>query len=132
MFCSFLQVVIIQACQGVTPAVTQADASMGDPSSKEHIELTRPHTLLLMSTVARGPAKRGAFIGALAKQIAKANGRTSIYDMIAEAKVDMDRTMTKNQTPDVRDTLMRKLVLPAPTAAEVCYLLYRQVVSTLT
>ena len=122
MFCSFLQVVIIQACQGVTPAATQADASMGDPSSKEHIVLTRPHTLLLLSTVARGLAKRGAFTGAIGRQIAKADGRTPIYHMIAEAKVDMDRTITDNQTSEVRDTLKRKLVLPAPTA-EVCYLL---------
>ena len=74
-----MQVVIIQACQGVTvtspsaPAVTQADASRANPD-QEHIVLTRPHTLLLMSTVARKPAKRGAFTGALAKQIAKADG----------------------------------------------------------
>ena len=129
VFCSFLQVVIIQACQGVTvaspsaPAVTQADASRGNPPLKEHsIVLTRPHTLLLMSTVARGLAKRGAFTGALAKQIANADGRTPIYHMIAEAKVDMDRTITDNQTSEVRDTLKRKLVLPAPTA-EVCFLL---------
>ena len=128
-----MQVVIIQACQGVTvaspsaPAATQADASRGNPPLKEHsIVLTRPHTLLLMSTVARGLAKRGAFTGALAKQIAKADGRTPIYHMIAEAKVDMDRTIT-DQTSEVRDTLKRKLVLPAPTAAEVCYLLYRSI-----
>ena len=134
LFCSFLQVVIIQACQDVTvtspsaPAATQADARRGNPPLEKHsIESTRPHTLLLMSTMARGgPAKRGAFTGALAKQIAKADGRTPIYHMIAEAKVDMDRTITDNQTSEVRDTLKRKLVLPAPTAAEVCYLLIGQ------
>ena len=128
LFCSFLQVVIIQACQGVTvtspsaPAATQADARRGNPPLEKHsIELTRPHTLLLMSTVAGGSATRGAFTGAIGRQIAKADGRTPIYHMIAEAKVDMDRTIT-DQTSEVRDTLKRKLVLPAPTA-EVCYLL---------
>ena len=75
-----------------------------------------------MSTVAGGSATRGAFTGAIGRQIAKADGRTPIYHMIAEAKVDMDRTITDNQTSEVRDTLKRKLVLPAPTA-EVCYLL---------
>ena len=69
-----------------------------------------------MSTVTGGNSTRGVFTGALADQIATADGKRSIEDMEAQARVEMqhDRRRRSNdmQIPEMRSTLMKRLVLP--------------------
>jgi hypothetical protein len=68
-----------------------------------------------MSSVAGGMAARGAFTGAIARQFAKADGKTSIHDMVTNAVVDMKKQETTDgyiQTPEARNTLQKSLVLP--------------------
>ena len=76
--------------------------------------LDRPHTLLLMSTVTGGVAFRGAFTGAMARQFAKVDGKTTINDMVTNAIVDMKKNEMEgyDQTPEARNTLQKSLILP--------------------
>ena len=62
---------------------------LSDPDSNQHITLTRPHTVLLMSTVRGGVAYRGAFTGAIATQLNSSDGNTDIYSMYNQAVTAM-------------------------------------------
>ena len=79
-----------------------------------HVVLKRPHTLLLMSTVVGEMAVRGAFTGAMARQFAKADGKTTILEMVTNAVMDMKRNEGDpyDQSPESRNTLQKNLVLP--------------------
>ena len=114
-----MQIIIIQACQAVNPPeVTQSshstssasDAGRWNPDDHQSVILDRAHTLLLMSSVVGGYAKRGAFTGAMAM----ADGKTTIDEMVMEAKIDMKKNEEKgyNQTPESRSTLQKSLILP--------------------
>ena len=119
----FPQIVIIQACQKFhTPDTASAepstssehDARRTSPEDSKYVVLSRPHTLLLMSTVAGGDAVRGAFTGAIARQFAKADGRVTIDEMVNNAKIDMKKNEGDDykQTPESRNTLQKSLILP--------------------
>ena len=112
---------VIQACQGYDPdLIAQSsspehiDANSANPNEERHIEMTRPHSLLLMSTLAGGMAVRGAFTGALGSQIAKVDGITPLRQMIESAIIEMENKYprAKGQTPEERSTLMKRLILP--------------------
>ena len=104
------------------PTVTQtspstssaSDAGRWNPDDHQSVILDRAHTLLLMSSVVGGYVKRGAFTGAMARQVAKADGKTTIDEMVMEAKIDMKKNEEKgyNQTPESRSTLQKSLILP--------------------
>ena len=112
-----LQIITIQACQESSHAdvfsYTQ-DARKTVPDRQRFVMLDRPHTLLLMSTVAGGYAIRGAFTGAMARQFAKADGKITINDMVTNAIVDMKKNEKEdyNQTPEARNTLQKSLIPP--------------------
>lgn len=91
------------------------DAARVDPADKKHIILTRPHTLLLLATTRGGNAVRGAYTGALANQIRKADGKTDMFSMHTTAVNEMKSKdpKTHNQHPEMRSTLAKDLVLPA-------------------
>lgn len=116
---------VIQACQqlathGVVPTIPSEEADPAVPSQaadrhvNKHIVLTRPHTILTLSTVMGGEAIRGAFTGALAKQISTADGLTDINTMFNRAVDEMQRTepMCVKQWPEIRHVTNKKLVLP--------------------
>ena len=111
---------MIQACQNfngqLPPGVSsqRIDANAGKPNEAKYITLERPNTLLLLSSITGGFAKRGAYTGALAEQIAKANGKSSIEDMQTTARIEMLKTHPdyRGQIPEMRSTLMKRLVLP--------------------
>ena len=115
-----LQILVIQACQTYQDEPNnrnhRIDARSAEPNEEKHIILTRPNTLLLMSTVTGGNSTRGAFTGALADQIATADGKKSIEDMEAQARVKMQHDRRRRsysmQIPEMRSTLMKRLVLP--------------------
>ena len=68
----------------------------GSSRDTEYIVLERPNTLLLMASVAGGYAKRGAFTGAMARQFAKADGKTTIEGMVTNAIRDMKEKETQD------------------------------------
>lgn len=106
---------IVQACQGYIPLESQSQPEVeGSQEIHRHVVLTRPHTLLLMASVVGGSAYRGEFTGALAKQIAKADGKVTILEMVENSIIDMNRRKSKahQQTPFFRNTLQRTLILP--------------------
>ena len=112
-----LQIIIIQACQESSHADVFSyaqDARKTVPEEERFVMLDRPHTLLLMSTVAGGYAIRGAFTGAMARQFAKADGKLTINDMVTNAIVDMKKNEEEGygQTPETRSTLQKSLILP--------------------
>lgn len=118
-----MQVILIQACQTYASDSQEEQSSSNSPSNahdssrpeEKSVILERPHTYLLMATVAGGKALRGAFSGALARQIAKADGKTSLDEMIYAAKSDIKSTLQrKKQIPEARNTLEKTLILPAP------------------
>lgn len=106
---------IVQACQGYIPLESQSQPEVeGSQEIHRHVVLTRPHTLLLMASVVGGLAKRGEFTGALAKQIAKADGKVNIIEMVQNSIIDMNsgKSEAHEQTPISRSTLQRTLILP--------------------
>ena len=93
---------------------SQLDAKGSYLNDNKFVELDRAHTLLLMSSVVRGYAKREAFTGAMARQFAKADGKTTIDEMVIAAKIDMKKSEEEgyNQSPEARNTLQKNLILP--------------------
>lgn len=59
-------------------------------------------------------AYRGAYTGALADQIQKADGKTDVRSMHSEAVREMERNHGSQQTAMEANTLKRYLVLPGP------------------
>lgn len=93
------------------------DAKQVNPPENRDVVLKRPHTLLLMSSVAGGLAKRGAFTGAFANQIAKADGRTNVLEMVNRAKIEMKKSHSgddQEQFPEEISTLQKSLFIPPP------------------
>ena len=108
----------MQACQS-SPlrVVTSRDALPPSGDSAGHITLTRPHTALLLSTVAGGTALRGAYTGAIADQISKSSGKTDINSMHTAAVKQVQQTFSLNhdQIPELRHTLDKTLIMPKAT-----------------
>ena len=89
-------------------------AVTSSPDLHNHIRLTRPHTLLLMSTVAGGTALRGAYTREIGRQFCQADGKTSIPDMHCDAVQRMNGGY-QWQVAESRCTLIRgRLVFPKP------------------
>lgn len=108
---------MVQACQEYFTSTGSRgqqsyDAGRDNPQDSKHIVLDRPHSLLLMATIVGDRAERGSYTGALAKQISRADGKTTILEMETRARIEM---MNENpqQTPEMRNTLKRSLILPA-------------------
>ena len=80
----------------------ETDAGAWKPEDHKSVILDRPHTLLLMSAVTGGVAIRGAFTGAMARQFAKADGKTTINDMVTNAIVDMKKNEKERLQSDSR------------------------------
>ena len=85
-----------------------------DPHLNKHVVLTRPHTVLVLSTVTGGEAIRGAFTGAIADQIRKSDGNTSISDLFDRAVGNMKKSepMCADQWPEMRKVTDKILMLP--------------------
>ena len=116
---------LIQACQkGINRLSESSSASvkedplptqLSDPSSNQHITLTRPHTVLLLATVRGGVAYRGMFTGAMADQFRSSDGRTDIYRMFTQAVSAMKKSQpesTYQQDPEFRAVTEKTLILP--------------------
>ena len=80
------------------------------PEDNTHIVLNRPHTVLLLASMREGSAQRGAYTDAMAKELKRADGR-SIADMHQNAVAEMTKQYGADQTPEMRSTLKKKLVL---------------------
>lgn len=109
---------IVQACQcfealSDLPAEYNYDmVNRGNPDEDRRIVLTRPHTVLLLSTASGGSALRGAYTGALARQLQLADGKRDIHDMHLEAVKEV-RAIGELQVPMYMCTLLRgRLTLP--------------------
>ena len=90
------------------------DARRGKPPEPPTIEartveLRRPHTLLLMSTVAGGGAERGLFTGAIATALQQDKSE-EIYNTFRTA-VQITEQECPGQTPVMYSTLKKSLVL---------------------
>ena len=72
------------------------------PSDNTHV-LTRPHTVLLLASMRDGFDKRGAYTDA--------GGNSDIYELHGRAVVEMIKKYGDEQTPELRSTLKKKLVL---------------------
>ena len=80
------------------------------PEDNTHIVLNRPHTVLLLASMREGSAKRGAYTDAMANELKRADGR-SIADIHQNAVAEMTKKYGEDQTPEMRSTLKKKLVL---------------------
>ena len=99
-----------------------AERGSADPNTRAHrcIQLKRPHTLLLMSTINGRTSLRGAYTGELAHQFRQADGKTSVTEMHYKAVQRMNGGY-EWQVPEVRGTLIRgSLVFPKPTCICIC------------
>ena len=73
----------------------------------------KPHHLKIFLG---GLAVRGAYTGALAKQLKKADGKTEIRQMHTNASNLVERMGYQQQIPEIRDTLRKLLILPGKQA----------------
>ena len=117
---------IIQACQDyarlsqppgaasqpdeVSSSESESETDPARPTQTLHVILTRPHTVLLLATVTGGVAYRGVFTGAMAQQFGQSDGKMDIYEMFTGAVASLE----KQQIPEIRATLTKKLILPPP------------------
>lgn len=87
---------------------------VSDPYSNQHITLTRPHTVLLLSTIRGRKAKRGLFTGAMADEFRSADGKKDIHAMFIKAHDAMKRNNPKavDRYPEYRTTTQKFLILP--------------------
>ena len=60
------------------------------PEDNTHIVLNRLHTVLLLASMRKGSAQRGAYTDAMAKELKRADGR-SIADMHQNAVAKMTK-----------------------------------------
>ena len=82
------------------------------PDDQTHIILNRSDTLLLLSSMRGGYARRGAYTGALAGELARADNKTDVCEMHGNAVRKMRATGDEEQIPEMRSTLTRKLIFP--------------------
>lgn len=130
----YLQIVIIQACQSLRqpsarsrqspdrtpPDRSLVDANMTNPAHRGHIELVRPHSVLLLASVMGGEAVRGALTSTLAYEFRESDGKRDILTMFtrAVARMKEGNPDCEAQTPECRNTLQKHLVLPQATNEE--------------
>ena len=107
---------VVQACQH---QIQSYDAWRTSTENTTNIILDRTHTVLLLSTMRHGYAKRGAYTGALSEQFKKANTKMDIHEMHNKAVAEMTKKFGDEQSPEIRSTLKKKLVLPGRAAAQV-------------
>lgn len=110
---------LLQACQGAhrrnlaetDPAVP---TQLSDPRGDQHITLTRPHTVLLLSTIRGRKAKRRLFTGAMADEFRSADGKKDIHAMFIKAHDAMKRNNPEaaDRYPEYRTTTEKFLILP--------------------
>ena len=80
------------------------------PEDNTHIVLNRPHTVLLLASMREGAAQRGAYTDAMAEEFKRTDGR-SMADIHQSAVTEMTKQYGDDQTPEMRSTLKKKLVL---------------------
>ena len=83
-------------------------SSSQDPT---HIILNIPRTALLLASMREGLARRGAYTDAIAHEFSRADGQSDIDDMHRRAVVKITKKYGDEQTPEMRSTLRKKLVL---------------------
>ena len=99
------------------PPSPALDAKRGNPPpppsyTDETVELRRDHTLLLMATKAGGKAERGLFTGAIEEVLQQsADTEIDVYEMFTRA-VLITKEKCKEQTPEMRSTLGKSLIIP--------------------
>lgn len=114
---------MIQTCQGdlgtgihdqvkdaAQSNMSSIDARRGADPLEMAIELRRPHTLLLVATLAGGTAERGLFTGAIAESLHNKSGAKDIYVIYREAVKIMARSRVA-QKPILMSTLTKDLIL---------------------
>ena len=87
------------------------DAKAACGCENTHIILNRPHTVLLMASMRDGYARRGAYTDAIAQQFRDAGANADISAIHYKAVVRMREQYGDEQTPEMRSTLTKKLVL---------------------
>ena len=107
---------MVQACQQTEENRTRSKdgfdlAQRACPSVNTHIILTIPHTVLLLASMRDGFAKRGAYTDAMAHEFRTAEGNSDIYELHGRAVAEMIKKYGDEQTPELRSTLKKKLVL---------------------
>ena len=129
----FLQLLIIQACQGeTTPAggdgkepnldsasestTEVASSDAGDPlAGGSHVEIMFPNITLLMSTRYGEGAYRNHFIPAFSREISNPDGVRTVFDMFIAASNSMLKSEDdkhRQQNPEHRSTNRHRLVIP--------------------
>lgn len=80
-------------------------------SSTKEIVLERQNTLLLMSAMRGGLARRHAYTNAFAEELRLADGKKDVYEMHTGAVSRVRAQHGEDQTPEMRTTLKKKLIL---------------------
>lgn len=111
---------MVQACQHddqiASPPPVDCDMAYRASSVENtHLVLNRPHSVLLIAAIRGSYAKREAYTGALAAELRKADSKTDISDMHTRAAIEMWRHYGEQFVPEMRTTLMKKLILPGKT-----------------
>ena len=89
----------------------EVDAMRSSSGEDRHIDLRRPHTVLILSTIRGGYARRGAYTNAIAQQFMTADGKTSIHDIHCRAVLTMwEKDPGVRQTPEFRSTQRKRLL----------------------
>ena len=114
---------MIQSCQHIPVGHQTApnrDARRAEPPAPNfqpdnlpgaHIELIRPHTILLLATVAGGQAERHLFTGIIAQSIRQVDGKKDFYEIFKQAAREMECERPE-QHPLLQSTLKKELILP--------------------
>ena len=111
-----LQIILVQACQQTSYSMDYLlddhdMARRAAPEDHSHIVLDRSHTVLLLATMRGGYAKRSAYTSAIAEEFRHADGKLDVYDMHSRALTKMNMKFGEEQTPEIRSTLKKKLIL---------------------
>ena len=89
------------------------DARRALPSDDDrYIILRRPHTVLLLSSIRGGHARRGAYTDAIAEQFMIANGETDLHEMHCRAATAIQRRYPDDhQVPELRSSLTKRFLI---------------------
>ena len=100
--------VFIQACQHkgntLEPPPGYDMALRVSPDDQTHIILNRSDTSLILSSMRGGYARCGAYTGALAGELARADNKTDVCEMHGNAVRKMRATGDEEQIPEMRST----------------------------
>ena len=108
--------VFIQACQHkgntLEPPPGYDMALRVSPDDQTHIILNRSDTSLILSSMRGGYARCGAYTGALAGELARADNKTDVCEMHGNAVRKMRAAGDEEQIPEMRSASARKIIFP--------------------